>query len=276
MTGPLIDADELQAMLAARRPVTVLDVRWRLLGPLARDDYDAGHIPGAVFVDLDLDLAGPPGEHGRHPLPGKDSFEAAMRRCGVSNGEPVVCYDAADASSASRAWWLLRYFGHHDVRVLDGGYAAWLAAGGTASTNGPVSAAGDFTATPGGLPLLDAAQALGVAAEGTLLDARSPERFRGDAEPIDPVAGHIPGAVSMPNAGNVRADGTLLSPEGLRARFAAVGVADGRPVGAYCGSGVTATQHVLALEVAGYRAALYADSWSGWITDPSRPISTGD
>ena len=264
MTGPLIDAEEVQALLAVPDPVAVLDVRWRLLGPPARADYDAGHIPGAVFVDLDRDLAGEPGEHGRHPLPDAESFEASMRRCGVSNSVPVVCYDFADATAAARAWWLLRYFGHRDVRVLDGGYAAWVEAGGSASTEQAQPEFGDFVASPGGMPLVDADDALAVATNGSLLDARSAERFRGDAEPIDPVAGHIPGAVSAPNAGNVaRRRQAARRPTQLRARFESLGVDGDQPVAAYCGSGVTATQHVLALEVAGFEAALYADSWSG-------------
>lgn len=272
---PLIGVAELRTLLASPRGVAVLDVRWRLTGRPARADYDEGHLPGAVFVDLDRDLAGEPGEHGRHPLPTTEHFESAMRRLGVSNGAPVVCYDFADSTSAARAWWLLRYFGHREVRVLDGGYAAWSASGGATSTELPAPAPGDFAAVPGGMPLADADQAAAIATDGTLLDARTTERFRGDAEPVDPVAGHIPGAVSAPNAGNVADDGRLLGAARLRARFEALGVADDRPVAAYCGSGVTASQHVLALEVAGYRAALYADSWSGWITDPSRPVAIG-
>jgi thiosulfate/3-mercaptopyruvate sulfurtransferase len=273
---PLITAADLAELVERGAPLVVLDVRWRLLGPPASVDYEQGHLPGAVFVDLDTDLAGLPGEHGRHPLPSRESFEMAMRRCGVTDAVPVVCYDVRDATSAARAWWLLRYYGHRNVRVLDGGFDAWLAAGGPTSTDVPVPATGDFTATSGGMPLLDADRALQVATDGTLLDARSPERFRGEAEPIDLVAGHIPGAVSAPNSGNVNADGTLLPRDELQARFTRLGIADGDPVGAYCGSGVTATQHVLALEVAGIEAALYADSWSGWITDPKRPVTTGE
>jgi thiosulfate/3-mercaptopyruvate sulfurtransferase len=271
----LIEVPELRELLERGRPVVVLDVRWRLQGPSARIDYQAGHVPGAVFVDVDRDLAGEPNEHGRHPLPDQAEFESAMRRAGVSIDLPVVCYDLADATSAARAWWLLRFFGHADVSVLDGGYAAWVASGGPSSTDIAKPAAGDFVATPGGMPLLDADEALSVAAEGSLLDARAPERFRGEVEPMDPVAGHIPGAVSAPTDANVADDGRLLSPEQLRAGFARLGVSPEQPVAAYCGSGVTAAQQVLALELAGFRAALYADSWSGWITDPDRPVGTG-
>jgi thiosulfate/3-mercaptopyruvate sulfurtransferase len=248
-------------------------VRWRLTGPPARADYAAGHVPGAVFVDLDRDLAAPPGAGGRHPLPSAAAFQAAMRSYGVSGGRGVVVHDYADATSAARAWWLLRYFGHDDVRVLDGGYAAWTALGLPVSTEVPSPAAGDFVARPGGMPLLDAAGAAAVARDGVLLDARAAERYRGEVEPIDPVAGHVPGAVSAPVSGNVDAAGRLLPAAALRSRFSALGADGSRPVGAYCGSGVTAAQEVLALEVAGVRAALYAGSWSDWITDPSRPVA---
>jgi len=273
--GSLIDVAGLGDLLAHGAPVAVLDVRWRLQGPSARADHEAGHIPRAVFVDLDVELAAEPGEQGRHPVPSVEDFEAAMRRRGVCNDVPVVCYDLADATSAARAWWLLRYFGHRDVRVLDGGYAAWIESGAATSTAMETPQPGDFTASAGGMPLVDAAGALALASQGALLDARAPERFRGEVEPMDPVAGHIPGAISAPVGGNVDDDGRLLSAAQLRARFARLAVASDKPVGAYCGSGVTAAQQVLALEVAGFSAALYADSWSGWITDPNRPVATG-
>ena len=274
--GALITVAELAAMPA---PPTLLDVRWRLGGPPGIDLYRAGHIPGAVFTDLDRDLAAPPGPGGRHPMPATADFEAAMRRAGVRDSQPVVVYDDADSTAAARAWWLLRYFGHRQVRVLDGGFAAWTAAGHPVETGLPASApaAGDFTASPGHLPLLDADGAAALARTGVLLDARAGARYRGETEPVDPVAGHIPGAVSAPTAENVRKDGTFLSPADLARRFAALGVgADGDPaVGAYCGSGVTAAHEVLALTLAGIPAALYTGSWSEWITDPSRPIATG-
>lgn len=254
----------------------VLDTRWRLAGPPATDDYRAGHLPGAVFVDLDRELAAPPGAGGRHPLPAADDFEAAMRRCGVSAGSFVVVYDDADATAAARAWWLLRYFGHDAVAVLDGGYRGWVAAGLPVTTDVPSPAPGDFAARPGGLPVLSADGAAAVARDGVLLDARAAERYRGEVEPVDPVAGRVPGAVSAPTAGNVGGDGRLLPADALRERFASLGVAPGVRVGAYCGSGVTAAQEVLALHVAGFPdAALYAGSWSEWITDPSRPVATG-
>jgi thiosulfate/3-mercaptopyruvate sulfurtransferase len=258
--------------------LTLLDVRWRLGGPPGRELYDAGHIPGAAFVDLDTDLAAPPGAGGRHPLPATADFERAMQRAGVRDGRPVVVYDDADSTAAARAWWLLRYFGHPSVRVLDGGFQAWSAGGYPVVTTGqerPVTVPGRFTARPGHLGLLDADGAAALARDGVLLDARAGERFRGEVEPVDPVAGHIPGAVSAPTRENVTGDGLFLDAGALRERFAALGVTAGQPVTVYCGSGITAAHEVLALEVAGYQAALYPGSWSHWITDPERPVATG-
>ncbi len=274
---PLIAAPELSGLLArdSGRPA-VLDVRWQLGGPPGRDEYAEGHIPGAVFVDLDTELASEPGPGGRHPLPDADAFAASMRAAGVRNDEPVVVYDAATSMAAARAWWLLRYFGHPDVSVLDGGLAAWVAGGYPVSLQTPVVTPGDFVARPGGMPLIDAADAAELARRGVLLDARARERFRGASEPIDPVAGHIPGARSMPTAATVDANGRFLAGAALRDAFARVGVGDGVEVGVYCGSGVTATHEVMALELAGFAAALYAGSWSEWITDPTRPVATGD
>jgi len=250
-------------------------VRWQLGGPPGRDAYLAGHLPGAVFVDLDRDLAAPPGEGGRHPLPDPAGFQAAMRRSGVRGDRAVVVYDQRDGTSAARAWWLLGHHGHPDVRVLDGGYDGWVARGLPVTTELPEPEPGDFQALPGRRPLLDATGAAEVARAGVLLDARTAVRYRGEQEPVDPVAGHVPGARSAPAGDNLAADGRLRSPQELRARFADLGVREGVPVGAYCGSGVTACQAVLALEVAGFRPALYAGSWSQWITDPARPVATG-
>ena len=274
--GPLISAGDLAAALRGAPPPAVLDVRWRLGGPPGAESYRAGHIPGAVFADLDRDLAGAPGgPAGRHPLPAADAFQAAMRQAGISADRPVVVYDDADSTAAARAWWTLRYFGHRDVRVLDGGYRAWAEAGFTVTTDEPAPAPGDFTAEPGQMPVLDAAGAQEVARTGLLLDARAGERYRGETEPVDPVAGHIPGAVSAPTAGNVNPDGTFKDPAGLAARFAGLGAVPGAPVGTYCGSGVTAAHEVLALALAGIPAALYVGSWSNWVTDPARPVATG-
>jgi thiosulfate/3-mercaptopyruvate sulfurtransferase len=272
-----VTAQDPADRLAAQRRLTLLDVRWRLGGPPGRELYDAAHIPGAAFVDLDLDLAAPPGEGGRHPMPAAADFERAMRRAGVSDGRPVVVYDDADSTAAARAWWLLRYFGHPSVLVLDGGFRAWTAAGYPVDPPSQAyhGAIGDFTARPGHLGLIDADSAASAARAGLLLDARAGERYRGEAEHVDPVAGHIPGAVSAPTAENVNPDGTFRSPADLAARFAALGADGDRPVAAYCGSGVTAAHEVLALTLAGIPAALYVGSWSNWITDPARPIAVG-
>jgi len=277
----LVSAEALAAELAEDPAPVLLDVRWRLGGPPGIDSYRRGHLPGAVFADLDRDLAGPPGPAGRHPLPDPAGFQAAMRAAGVSQDRPVVVYDDRDATIAARGWWTLRYFGHEDVRVLDGGYRAWADAGLGVTTAEPAPAPGDFTAEPGHLPVLDVAGAQAAARTGLLLDARAGERYRGETEPADPVAGHIPGAVSAPTAGNVNPDGTFRDPAELAARFAAlgavpgVGTQGGAPVGAYCGSGVTAAHEVFALTLAGIPAALYVGSWSNWIADPARPVATG-
>lgn len=272
----MISPDALAAALGDDRP-TLLDVRWELGGPPGREEYLKGHLPGAVFVDLDRDLSGRPGAGGRHPLPSADAFTRAMRAAGVRRDRPVVVYDAANSMSAARAWWVLRYFGHPAVSVLDGGLAAWVTAGYELETAVAAPAPGDFTAKPGGMPLLDADAAAALArGEGVLIDARAPARYRGEQEPIDPVAGHIPGAVNRPTAENVDGSGRFLEPERLRARFGAAG-ADGRvQVGAYCGSGVSAAHEVLALELAGIPAALYVGSWSDWVRDPARAVATGD
>ena len=274
MMTPLIRAEHLRALIDAKPRMALLDVRWTLAGA-ERDAYEQGHIPGAYFVSVDDDLSGPPGAHGRHPLPEAADFEALMRRCGVENGHPVVVYDAQGGTSAARAWWLLRYFGHDDVRVLDGGYPAWVAEGEPVSTEVPPPGHGDFVARLGAMPLLDAADAADMAASGLLLDVRAPERYAGRTEPVDPVAGHVPGAVNLPTTEHVTDDGRMVPHDELLGRFGKAGH-EGGPVGAYCGSGINAAHTVLALEVAGvHGAALYADSWSGWITDPDRPVATG-
>ncbi|MFD9566590.1 sulfurtransferase [Streptomyces sp. NPDC059994] len=275
----IISAPELANELTGARPPVLLDIRWQLsLAKAAgaavfdgRAEYEAGHLPGAVFVDLDAELAGPPGAGGRHPLPDVAAFGAVMRRAGVSAGTPVVVYDGGQGWAAARAWWLLRWTGHPDVRVLDGGLAAWT---GALSTDVPAPAEGDFAPVPGAVDLLDADGAAALARSGLLLDARAGERYRGDVEPIDRVGGHIPGAVSAPTTENVGPDGRFLAPEVLADRFKALG-ASGTEVGVYCGSGVSGAHEVLALAVAGIPAALYAGSWSQWSSDESRPVATG-
>lgn len=271
--NPLVSPEQLEAELTGQaRPPALLDVRYELGGPPGRPVYEAGHLPGAVYVDLDTALAGPPGAGGRHPLPDPAVFGAAMRAAGVSADSRVVVYDGGQGWAAARAWWLLRWTGHRDVRVLDGGLAAWR---GELSTETPEPAPGDFTPEPGARPLLDADGAAALARSGLLLDARAGERYRGEAEPIDPVAGHIPGAASAPTTENVAEDGRFLPADVLAARFKELGALEAPQVGVYCGSGVSAAHEVLALEVAGIHAALYAGSWSEWCHDPSRPVATG-
>jgi thiosulfate/3-mercaptopyruvate sulfurtransferase len=270
---PLIDVPSLARAIRDTPPPVVLDARWHLAGPPGIEAYRKGHLPGAVFVDLDRDLAGPAGPAGRHPLPAKDAFQEAMRRAGVSADRLVVVYDDADSTAAGRAWWILRYFGHQRVRVLDGGYRAWTEAGYPVTAAPPHPRPGDFTARPGWLPVLDADGAAALAGVGVLLDARAGERYRGETEPVDPVAGHIPGAVSAPTVGNIGVDGRFLPADLLRERFAQLGATDAVDVGVYCGSGVTAAHEVLALTIAGVPAALYVGSWSNWIATGTRPVA---
>ncbi|MBD3932676.1 sulfurtransferase [Streptomyces chumphonensis] len=271
----LISASALAGDPAPADPAAgpvLLDVRYEMGGPTGRSVYEAGHLPGAVYVDLETELAAPPGPGGRHPLPDLDVFGAAMRRAGVTAARPVVVYDGGQGWAAARAWWLLRYTGHGDVRVLDGGFAAW---DGPVTTEPPEVKPGDFLPEPGGMPLLDADGAAALARRGVLLDARAAERYRGEVEPIDPVAGHIPGALSAPTTHNVAPDGRLRPAAELRERFAALGAHRDAEVGVYCGSGVSAAQQVLALQEAGVSAALYVGSWSQWCADPARPVATG-
>jgi len=275
---PLVSAAELANELLYQTPPTILDVRWRLGGPSAVPDYIAGHIPGAVFLELDEEVTGPhAGPGGRHPLPDPGTLQEALRRAGITPGARVVVYDDGDGLPAARTWWTLRWAGLADVAVLDGGYAAWRAADGAVETDVPEPEPGDVTVRPGGMPVLDAAATTElVGGGGVLLDVRASERYRGESEPIDPVAGHIPGARNVPKTDTTEPDGRLLPADRLRALFAAAGVDAGTPVGAYCGSGVTAAHTVLAMTVAGLNPALYVGSWSDWVSDPSRPVATGD
>jgi thiosulfate/3-mercaptopyruvate sulfurtransferase len=275
MTGPLISAPRLVGLLGT---VTVLDVRYRTGGASGPAEHAAGHVPGAAYVDMDTDLAAPPGEGGRHPLPDVAVFERAMRRAGVFGDRPVVVYDDWSGLAAGRAWWLLRHHGHPDVRVLDGGWDAWWRTGGEVET-GEVAPPreGDFSAGPGVLPVVGPEEVLDLE---VLVDARAAERYRGETEPIDRVAGHIPGAVNVPTSANLTEDGHFRPAEELRELYGGVGATpeagERGEVAAYCGSGVTAAHDILAMEVAGiHGVALYPGSWSGWITDPSRPVATG-
>ena len=273
MPDPLISPAALAEVLGA---VTLLDVRYQMGGPTGPDEYVGRHIPTALYVDMDSALAAEPGPRGRHPLPDPEVFGAAMRRVGVFPDKPVVVYDDWQGRAAARCWWLLRHHGHADVRVLDGGLSAWIAAGGPVEDGMRLPFTGTFEPGPGVLPVVEADGVGGFTERGVLVDARAPERFRGDVEPVDPVAGHIPGAVNVPTGTNLRGDGTFRSGPELAALYAAAGVEPEAEVGVYCGSGVTATHDVLALAVAGIEAALYPGSWSEWITDPERPVALGD
>ena len=270
----LVSATDL---LAADRSRTVLlDVRWALGDDRGRERYLGGHLPGAVFVDLETELAAPPSTaEGRHPLPSLQRLQSAARRWGIGTGDSVVAYDATGGLAAARAWWLLRWGGLTDVRLLDGGLEAWRRAGGPVETGDVVPEPGDVTLTGGGMPVLSMDEAAVLPSAGVLLDARAGERYRGEVEPIDPRAGHVPGAVSAPTTENLTADGTFRSAEELAARFAELGATPGTTVGVYCGSGVTAAHEVAALAEVGTEAALWPGSWSQWSSDPSRPAATG-
>lgn len=288
---PLISPDELAARLATDEAPVVVDVRWSLTGPPGREEYRVGHLPGAVYLDMDTELAAAPGAGGRHPLPDPQTLQTALRGAGVGPGVPVVVYDAADGSVAARAWWLLRWAGHGEAAVLDGGLAAWSAAGLPLTTEAPSPLPGTITVRPGTMPVLDAAQAAGLARRGVLLDARAAQRYRGASEPVDPRAGHVPGALNAPVAELTDESGRWLPSSRLRELAGGWGVGSagsatipdspaGTEVGAYCGSGINACALVLALELAGVTtperpAALYAGSWSQWCTDPDRPVATG-
>lgn len=277
---PLTQVGELTAHLAVaetRRPV-LLDVRYRMGGPAGREEFERAHIPGASYVDMDTALATirPDGVGGRHPMPTVETFTAAMRSAGVSMSRPVVAYDDWNSLPASRVWWMLRHFGFLNVRVLDGGIAAWTAAGMATESGTSSPGFGDFTASAPGLGhLLNATDAERYAARHGLLDARSADRFRGQNETIDAVPGHIPGAVSASTLDNMRTDGRFLPPHELASRYRELGITDTKPIGTYCGSGVQATHLALALRVAGLPDAdVYIGSWSDWITDPERGVET--
>jgi thiosulfate/3-mercaptopyruvate sulfurtransferase len=289
-TSPLTSVDQLSADLSCGTAPILLDIRWKLGEPsgYGLEVYRSGHIPGARYISLDQDLAerpdSPVGARGRHPLPDSGRFAAAMRHAGVRASLPVVVYDDGDGTQAARAWWLLRHHGHADVRVLDGGFAAWRAAGHAVEEGEPSAPAaeGDFEAAATGVfTVLDHDGAASVAAGGILFDARAGARYRGETEPIDPAAGHVPGAVSAPTSENLAADGRFLAADALASRFAGLGVVPEHAgeVAVYCGSGVTATHEILAMAVAGIDpegVALYEGSWSGWSSDPARAVAAGE
>lgn len=262
----LITTDELPST-----GVTIFDCRAALMDHnQGRKDYQAGHIPGALFADLEIHLSANPGIHGRHPLPEKAELVNFLRESGVNNDSSIVCYDQNSGAFAARLWWLMRWLGHEDVGVLDGGLDAWLTAGGELETESKPSKPGHFEA---GEPLNQTCSADELINSGRkLIDARDRRRYRGEAEPIDKIAGHIPGAVCLPFTENLN-NGRFLSPAELRERFVDC---DEQTV-CYCGSGVTAAHNILAICRAGLpEPALYPGSWSEWIEDPGRPVATGD
>jgi thiosulfate/3-mercaptopyruvate sulfurtransferase len=275
----LITAAELADLLNAGDPVSILDVRWRLDEPDGRDTYRQGHLPGAVYVSLEDELS----DHaidgrGRHPLPSGRSVEAAAHRWGVRQDAPVVVYDDWNRAGSARAWWVLTAAGLPNVRILDGGLGAWRASGGSLETGEVTPPAGNVTVPHGDL-YAGGRAALTAQDSGagvvTLLDARAPERFRGDFEPVDAVAGHIPGAKNLPSTAVLATDGTFIDGAALEQLLSERGVGPDDRVGAYCGSGVTAGVVIAALAAAGVEAALFPGSWSEWSSDPSRPVGRG-
>lgn len=278
----LISASELDALINGQpgRAPLLLDVRWALGRTDGYEAYLAEHLPGAGYVDLEADLSAPvaaDGSGGRHPMPDIDDFEYAMAEVGVDNQRPVVCYDDWNSLSAARCWWLLRHFGKQDVAVLDGGLSAWKALGLPLESGPREIDEGDFETGRSNANVLDAPEALRYAQEGLLIDGRPADRFRGENETVDPVAGHIPGAVCLPATSLIGPDRRLLPPQALRTVFAAVGVRPHVPVGMTCGSGVQASFLALAHAQAGLGqdVPVYVGSWSDWISDPSRPVATG-
>ena len=274
----LISADELAGAIDR---CVVIDTRHDLVDPaFGPDAYRTGHIPGASFLHQDTDLAGPKtGHNGRHPLPHREALAAKLRAAGLGTGRQLVAYDQAGGMFAVRLWWLARWLGHAEVAVLDGGFQAWRAAGFPASAEMPSPRAGDFAARASLVPYVDADDVLATLGAGrrTLVDARAPERYRGEVEPLDPVAGHIPGALNRPFQQNLRPDGRFKPAQALREEFAALlGARAPDTLIHHCGSGVTACHNLLALELAGMPGgALYPGSWSEWCADPARPVAVG-
>ena len=285
--GTLVSVEQLRALLAGGRRCVLLDCSFDLTDPgKGERAWQAGHLPGAWYVHLDRDLSGPkhcagprsPGFTGRHPLPAREALAALAGRLGIAPGVQVVCLDGDGSPYAARAWWLLHWLGHDEVAVLDGGIQAWRAAGGTLTQEPPTGPVLPPYPAPaaGRLPAIDAATLLAGLGSRTILDARTVERYRGDVEPLDPVAGHIPGARTRFFKDNLQPDGRFKPAEALRAEFAALGLASAEGVVQQCGSGVTACHNLLAMAHAGLGlSTLYPGSWSEWCADPARPIARG-
>jgi thiosulfate/3-mercaptopyruvate sulfurtransferase len=275
----LISVDALRALLQRHEPVVLLDCGFDLTDPNAGARAHAqGHLPGAFHAHLDHDLSGAKtGRNGRHPLPSREAFAATVARWGIQPSVAVVCYDDQGGPYAARAWWMLRWIGHGDVAVLDGGKSAWVTGGGMLETAlpRPLDRATPHPLGPASMPTVQADQLLDAGGSRTIVDARSAERFRGEVEPLDPVAGRIPGARNRFHKENLGADGRFRSAAELRSAFAGL-EADPTRVVHQCGSGVTACHNLLAMEHAGLTgSALYPGSWSEWCADPSRPVARG-
>ncbi|MCA4132204.1 sulfurtransferase [Arthrobacter sp. M4] len=272
----IIDVASLGQLLDSGRSTVLLDVRWALGDPHGHAHFRHGHIPGAVYVDLPTELADPAEPaRGRHPLPSPSQLQSRARAWGVNDGDAVVVYDDAGGTSAARLWWMLRDAGLRSVFLLDGGLAAWRAAALPLAQDEQSPAPGSVVLGHGHMPAISAEEAAAWPAEGILLDARAGERYRGEVEPVDPRPGHLPGAVSAPTWDNISAQGSFLPAETLRKHFAALGVAPGARVAVYCGSGVTATHQIAALEIAGISAALYPGSYSQWSSNPANLVAVG-
>jgi thiosulfate/3-mercaptopyruvate sulfurtransferase len=263
--GPLVSVREL-ATLLGEPDTRIVDCRWSLGDTEAgRRNYTAGHIPGAIYASLDDDLAAPTGP-GRHPLPDPEDFAGWLGRSGIGPDHRVVAYDDAGGAIAARLWWMLRAIGYRRVAVLEGGLQAWERGGQPLSTDPPQFPHTEPQWAEGGA-VVDRDDLIANLGDVQLVDARDPERFRGDSEPIDPVAGHIPTAVNLPHRDNLDTTGRFLSPDMLRRRFTAAGLDPGEEVVVYCGSGVTACHDILAMEIAGFdKVTLYPGSWSDWCT----------
>jgi thiosulfate/3-mercaptopyruvate sulfurtransferase len=276
LPGPLVSVDWLAANLDDPS-LRIADVRWALAGPPGRERYEGGHIPGAAFLDADRELSSPGEGPGRHPIPTPEKLAEVLGRAGIGDEHVVVAYDDAGGSIAARLWWLYRHFGHGGTcAVLDGGIAAWTDAGHALTTEPPLHPVTTWTPGEALNDVVGTEEVLAMPRETTLLlDARAGDRYRGETEPIDPRAGHVPGAHSAPWAENLGGDGRFLPGSDLRARYAALGAGE-RPTIAYCGSSLSAAHDLLALELAGIGGAqLYEGSWSHWSSDPSRPVATG-
>jgi len=273
--SPLVDADRLAAELESASPPRLLDVRWRLNEPEGRPAYLDGHLPGAVYVDLERELARPGRpEEGRFPLPDPPDLEAAARRWGLRRRDRVVVYDDNDGVAAARAWWLLRGHGV-DVRVLDGGFRAWLHAGHPLARGDHAPPAGDVVLGAWDAAVATIDEAAVAPRTGVLVDVRAPQHYRGQVGGLDPGAGHIPGAINIPTVSHIGPDGRLHEPGRIRAALAARGIVAGSRIVLYCNNGIASAHSALALTVAGIPAHVYPGSWSQWTRSPGRPIATG-